>query len=133
LNMNSKFKITSYDAEFTYFLEENFIHKNGRLVEQADSLAFLFNVETKGEFSRNGNKLLLDGVALIKLIKSNQILETKRLHINKVIEDSYDLKSIFWLEKKATKKENAVSKWVEPSLILSAMLLSVYLLFSVRS
>ena len=97
------------------------------------SLTFLFSVTTKGEFSKTNENIHLDGVALIKLINSNQIIETKRLLIKKSVSNTFELESIFWLEKKATKKENVVRKWVEPSLILSAMLLSVYLLFSVRS
>jgi len=133
LDKDSKFKITSDNEEFTHFLEEDFILKNGRLVEKTDSLTFLFSVTTKGEFSKTNENIHLDGVALIKLINSNQIIETKRLLIKKSVSNTFELESIFWLEKKATKKENVVRKWVEPSLILSAMLLSVYLLFSVRS
>ena len=133
LQKGMKFKIMTENEEFTHFLQENFILKNGRLVESSDSLTFIFSVTTKGNFEKSNDTIVLEGVALIKVINVNQIIETKRLQIQKIVSNTYDLTSIFWNEKKAVKKEGTFRKWVEPSLILSAMLLSVYLLFSVRS
>jgi hypothetical protein len=127
------FKIQTEHPEFTQLIEEQFITQNTNLVENSDSLTIVFQISTKGEIIRNNQSIDLDGVALIKLIQNNQIIESKRIVIKKKHEIIDNLESLFWVIKKPEKKSGLIQKWIEPSLIISSMVLSVYLLFTVRS
>ncbi|TNE70401.1 hypothetical protein EP331_12240 [bacterium] len=127
--------ITSSYSDFTFFLEQSLAEKGYQVKAVADSNSTTVNVEFKGEFQVNGKQVFADGVILFKQYVNNNLEQSKRFvikeHIQSVSTEPYT--SSYWKVIEAEKSASGVKKWLEPGLILSAMAVTIYLLFAVRS
>lgn len=131
----ANWKINTNYPDLTFAIERLLTQRNLNLVLEADSGVHVFVVETKGSFSKSKKRVEASGVILFKVFVNNNLVQSKRIDIQPeefLLSDFPESRSLIW--EIVEKKERAnLTTWLEPTLILSTMAVTVYLLFSVRS
>lgn len=119
----------SLEAEFL----KNGIHLNANQTNDSKNV----EVSHKGSVKLTKIEVELDGVVLIRLDSANVLLDSKRIIIHKKMASAGFEASTLHLWTLEEPNESNSSQWktkiLEPAIILSAMALSIYLLFAVRS
>lgn len=125
--------IDSKNEELLFLFQTHFLNKGFQIVSKLDSTVVSIDISTKGTYFAQNKHIYLDGIFLVKLYKNNSLMNTKRYSISESVAiANVSDSSILW-EKVDGKSNSRWKRWSEPALILSVMILSVYLLFSVRS
>ncbi len=134
-SLTDTWKVNTTHPDLTFAIERLLTQRKLNLMLEADSNVHVIVVETKGNFGVSKATVEASGVVLFKVFVNNTLIQSKRVVIQSqefLLSDYPERRSQFW--EVAEKKENAkLHSWLEPTLILGTMAVTIYLLFSVRS
>lgn len=125
------------DSAFKQHIETEFLKRGIPINANQTSDSKNVEISHKGNVKFSKTEVYLDGVVLIRLDSANVLLNSERILIQKKFEStSFDTSTLHLWTLENPEKTNSTN-WktniLEPAVILSAMALSVYLLFAVRS
>lgn len=135
LDIPHKVKVDFPDANLKFSLEDALIKNKYQILQQIDSTQFLITVEQKGDFIIVGNQIHANGVLLFRLFRKNELYKSERIILKEDLKKQQflELKSSYWNVTTQDSSNQTKSNWFEPSIIISVMAVTIYLLFAVRS